>query len=136
MSHLTFRYEPDPNDDVGRLWLSLQTAHFTGTGFFYSYRNGLLEFAEGLRNYPLAKPLAWKTGYGDAAAKDAILRVQIEPVGPLGHLSAEVEIADLHDPSIRVNAKFETSYEAVAELRKQLIALSEGRTDEAVLSRV
>ncbi len=130
MSSLTLRFEPDPADDVGKLWMTVQTDRFTGTGFYWSYRDGMTRFAEKLAAYPLSEPAAeaW------AEADNVILAVQIMPVGNLGDLVAQVEVADLYEVRQRLTATFATSYVEVAAFKQQLDALAEGRTDQALLT--
>jgi hypothetical protein len=52
----------------------------------------------------------------------------------LGHLLVRVELSDLFDPELRVSAKLTSTYSALAELDRQLIALADGMADEAVLT--
>ena len=130
MSTLTLRFEPDPADDVGKLWMTVQTDRFNGTGFYWSYRDGIRGLSDKLSAYPLPQPAAeaW------AEAETVILALQIAPVGNLGDLTVSVEIADLYEVRQRLTASFSTSYVEVAAFKQQLDALSEGRTDQALLT--
>lgn len=133
MTFLRFRFDSDPNDDVGQLWLHVRTHLYSGAAFFWSDRHGLGELAKELGEYPFAKPIRWERGYDEAQANDAVLRVRIEPLDSVGHLMAYGEIADLYDPEVRLSAKLPTTYSAIADFQRQLTALAEGSADEAEL---
>jgi hypothetical protein len=134
MSSLKVRYDPDPDDDVGQLWLSVTTDRFSGTGFFWSYREGVRELADKLCEYPLPNAATATWGYDDIKGDNVILNIQVAPVNMKGDLVAEVQIADLYDQGQRVIAAFSTTYAEVDVFRQQLTALANGRADDAELS--
>jgi hypothetical protein len=136
MNTLTLRYEPDPEDDVGKLWLTVQTERFVGSGFFWSYRDGVRGLADKLAAYPLPEPAAEAWGYNKAETNDLILAVQITPVNCKGDLVARVEVADLYDVAQRLSTNFSTDYVSVDAFRQQLNALAEGKADEAMLGGI
>ena len=134
MSSLRVRYDPDPNDDIGQLWLSLNTDRFAGAGYFWSYREGVRELADKLRDYPLSDTVIVTWGFDDAKASNEILSVRIEQVNRKGDLVATVRIADLYDLDQRLTASFSTTYSELETFRVQLIALAEGQANEAMLT--
>lgn len=133
MSKLVIRYEPDSEDDVGKLWFSLTTDQFAGVGYFWSYRDGVGELAEKLSRYPLSGPASAAWGYDDLEGTNVILGVRITQVNGKGDLIAEVEIADLDDSRQRVTASFATKYSEVTTFGLQLKELAKGTVNEAVL---
>jgi len=69
MSTVRLRYEADPADDVGKLWMTVQTGNFAGEGYFWSYRDGLRQLADELNKYPLGGPAEATWGYDDIKGK-------------------------------------------------------------------
>ena len=134
MSNIKVRYEPDPDDDVGRIWLTLKTDQFAGHGFFWSDRDGLGDLAKGLAAYPLAGPVGDAWGYENVEGDNVVLRIRVTPVSRKGDLVADAVVADLYNLHQRVSVSFPTTYAEVDQFRQQLCALVEGQTDEAELS--
>ena len=134
MSCLTVWFEPDPTDDLGKLWMRVVSGPFAGSGFFWSYPNTLNELAERLAAYPLGKPVEEKWGYEKLQGADVVLGLRIAPVGNKGDLVVETLIADYADLQQRVSVNFATSYAELDLFRQRLGALAAGTSDEACLT--
>ena len=133
MSILKLWYEPDPEDDVGKLWMTVETACFSGEGFFWSYRDGARQLADKLKLYPLPDAAEAKWGYDNVAGEKVVLSLRVVPVNKTGDLVAEVQIADLHDLRQRVSAIFSTTYAEAETFRQQLESLMDGSANAAEL---
>jgi hypothetical protein len=133
-SSLTLRYEADPCGDEGQLWLAVETPRFFGSGYFWADRQDLAVLAKELVSFPLTKPISWTWGYNALNGDDLILSIDIRPEGLRGHLVAHVNIADLLDPKVRLSARFNTTYSALSEFHRDLVAVAENKSEEAVLS--
>ncbi len=133
MSELVIRYESDPNDEVGRLWLELKAESFSGTAFFWSNLTELPSIIAKLRCYPLGDPAKWTWGYNDIEGADIVLALAIAQDGHAGQLMVTVEMADLYDLSRRLTTKLQTDYNALDELRAGLELMVAQRAGQASL---
>ena len=137
MSSLSFRYEPDPDDEyTGRLWLTVSTERFSGRGFFWAHQNDLTGFAKELASYPISasKPPRYIAGYNEGGGDDVVLLVSVKPKDPRGSLLVEAVVSDLYERDQRLTVSFTTTYSDVAMFLKQLSTLADGGADEAVLT--
>lgn len=134
MAKLTIRYEPDPNDETGRLWFDIEGARFSGTAFFWSNLSEIPEIVVALRQYPMNEPIFWTWGYNSSEGDDLVLYFGVAPNGRTGSLYVEVKIADLYDLSNRLTTKFETDYASKERLSTELDAMGAQRAGEAILS--
>jgi hypothetical protein len=137
MSSLSFRYDPDPNDEYeGKLWLTLSTDRFSGCGFFWAHRRDLTDFAEELGAYPISslKQPLYRAGFNDGQGDDAVLLVSVKPIDAVGGLLVEAVVSDLFERGQRLTASFSTTYMEVATFREHLSTLADGEADEAVLT--
>ncbi len=133
MSELVIRYEPDPDDEVGKLWFDLRSENFSGTAFFWSNLNEMPGIISKLGSYPFGDPVNWTWGYNSAEGSDLVIALAIAQDGHAGRLKATVVIADLYDVSCRLETKFQTDYNALDNLRAELETLVAHRTGEASL---
>ncbi len=137
MSTLSFRYEPDSEDEFsGRLWLAVTTEQFSGCGYFWEHREGLLSFAAQLRAYPLSEtdlPF-YRAGYMVAEGEDHVLRVSIEPVDKVGNLKVRVLVSDLYERDQKLSVSFATTYSEIASFSEALVSLSRDEIEVATLS--
>lgn len=134
MANLILRFEPDPTDEVGKLWFDLQTDRFSGSAFFWSNLSELPEITDELGSYPFEEPATWKWGYEAKEGPDAVLALCILQTHADGALEAKVTLSDLHDTSQRLTAKFRPDYVSLDVLRQELRAMYIQRTGEALLS--
>jgi len=133
MSKLIIRYEPDPNDEVGKLWFDCRVERFSGSAFFWSNLTEFPDIISKLQCYPLGDPVKWTWGYNAARGSDVVLALAITQVGHVGKLEAIVELADLHDTSCRLTTKLGTEYNALNTLRAGLELVMARRAGEAFL---
>jgi hypothetical protein len=133
MASVKLRYEPDADDDVGKLWMVVETDRFSGVGFFWSYRDQVRELADRLKIYLLPEAAEATWGYGKVEREDVVLSLRVVPVNSTGDLIAEVQVADLHDLKQRVSATFGTTYAEIATFGEQLTSLTDGSANEALL---
>jgi hypothetical protein len=137
MSSLSFRYEPDPDDEyTGQLWLTVTTQRFSGRGFFWAHQRDLTGFAKSLGAYPItaSNPPLFKAGYNDGDGDDAVLLVSVKPKDSVGGLLVETVVSDLYERNQRLTTSFSTTYTEVASFVEELSALAGGGADEAVLT--
>ncbi len=134
MAKLTIRYEPDPDDEVGKLWFEIEGARFSGTAFFWSNLSEVPDIVTALAHYPLNEPASWKWGYNSAEGADRVLSFGVTQTDRSGSLEAIVEIADLYDCSNRLTTKLMIDYSSVATLCTELVAMAAQRKGEAVLN--
>jgi len=133
MRELAIRYEPEPVDEVGKLWFHCKTESFSGTAFFWSNLAELRRVISRLECYPFGDQARWTWGYNSAEGSDLVLAVSIEQDGSAGRLKASVEMSDLHDPSCRLTTNFQTEYNALDTLRAGLELIVAHRSGEAFL---
>jgi hypothetical protein len=134
MSQLTIRYEPAPDDDVGRLWFEVNTMSFSGTGFFWSNLSEMPDLIRSLGRYPLHEPVVGRWGYNSMLDSDLVLSLRITQVDKRGLLEAKIEVADLFDLSRRLTASLNTDYASIERLSTDLAAITAQRTGEAILA--
>jgi hypothetical protein len=97
MSELTIRYEPAPDDEVGKLWFDVTTKRFSGSGFFWSDLSEIPELISGLEKYPLQESVICRWGYNSLEGSDLVLSLRVAQVEQIGLLEATIEVADLFD---------------------------------------
>lgn len=135
MNSLSLRFEPDPHDCVGRLFVHVGTGSFSGSGVFWAQAQDLEEFATQLGRYPLSQDdlptIRW--GYNACEAEDLLLFVQVTPFDRVGGLRVAVELADLYDPQNRVRTSFKTTYSDIDRFRAALAPLVRGEEAKATL---
>lgn len=134
MAKLTIRYEPDPDDEVGKLWLDVEDARFSGKAFFWSNLSEIPEILASLKQYPLEQTLRWTWGYNALEGNDLVLSFSVTPEGRTGSLYANVELADLYDLANRLTTKLKTDYASVETLRAGLAEMVAHRKGDAVLN--
>ena len=134
MATLLMRYQPDPTDEVGRLWFELQTESFSDTTYFWSNLSELPEMIEKLRTYLWDKPVRWAWGFNEVKGNDAVAMLEISKAGEGGGLKATVELANYDDTSQRLSASLRPDYVSLDVLRRELSAMYDQRTGEAVLT--
>lgn len=143
MSELVFTYDYDPKflDDVapdpfGYFTMAVSTDHFSGRGGFWVQWQDVKEFGESLATYPIdpANPLTAQWGFDLQKGDDLILRVEINPVDVRGNLRVKVEIADQHEPYMRIRASFQTNYPELDAFRVSIEQLMARKLTRAVLS--
>ena len=132
MSRLTLRYHPDPDDEVGELWLHLEIQHFSGSAFFWSNLAELPDLIEQMEQYPL-KEAACEWGYDSTECHRPVMSLQIARKNTAGLLVVKVELADLNDPTLRLTGHFCTEYVLLQRFRSDLEAMLDRRSGEAVL---
>lgn len=134
MNSLSLRFEPDPEDTVGRLILHVATASFEGSGFQWAQPSDLDTFVTGLSAYPITaeQPAVLHLGYGASEGDDMILGVKIAPANGSGHLLVRVEIADLYEQD-RLCTSFVTTYAEVDIFRRSVELISQRGEGEATL---
>ena len=133
MAKLTIRYEPDPDDEVGKLWLDVEGTRFSGEAFFWSNLSEMPEIIAALKHYPLNQTLRWTWGYNSSEGDDLVLSFSVTPVGCTGSLYASVELADLYDLANRLTTKLKTDYASVETLCAELAEMVSQRGGDAVL---
>jgi hypothetical protein len=143
MNQLSLRYKYDPShanpslsrDDFGRLSVTVETDQFSGRGGFWVQWQDVVEFGESLSAYPISteKPVVAQWGYEQQEGDDLTVRIEIGPKDSLGELVARVEIADDHEPSMRVRAAFRTGYPALEMFQRDITKLMAGELDVATL---
>lgn len=134
MASLILRFEPNPADEVGKLWFELETDRFSGSAFFWSNLSEMPAIIERLGGYPLEEPAAWNWGYDTKEGTDAVLALCIMQTQSDGSLEASVTLADLHDTSQRLTAKLRTDYVSLDVLRQQLQGMHNQRSGKALLN--
>jgi hypothetical protein len=135
MNSLSLRFEPEPHDTVGRLFIHVGAASFKGDGFFWAEPHGLEEFAQALAAYPIPadQPAEVRFGYNDCEGDDLIIGIAIAPVDAIGHLRVSVEVADLYQPDNRLSVAFQSTYSEVDTFRNALGPLLDGQEAKATL---
>lgn len=134
MAKLTIRFEPDADDEVGRLWFDIEGARFSGTAFFWSNLSEIPEIVAALRHYPLNEPVRQTWGYNSSEGDDLVLSFSVIPAGRAGSLYAKVKLADIHDRENRLTTKLTTDYASIERLCVELTAMVAQRQGEAVLN--
>jgi hypothetical protein len=135
MNSLSLRFEPDPEDSVGQLFLHVGTASFKGAGFHWVQPDDLVPFATALATYPISadQPAILRLGYDDCRGDDLILGVHIAPAHGRGHLRVKVEVADLYERDDRLRVSFVTNYSEVDLFRSSLEQISKSGHGKATL---
>lgn len=122
MNSLSLRFEPDPEDTVGRLFLHVGAGSFKGAGFHWAQPSDLDAFATALSAFPIPaqQPAVLQLGYNDCEGDDLILGVEITPADGSGHLRVRVEVADMYEQRDRLRVSFQTTYSEVDIFRSSL----------------
>ena len=135
MNSLSLRFEPDPHDCVGRLFVHVGTGSFSGSRFFWAQAQDLEEFATQLGSYPLSPDdlptIRW--GYNAAEGEDLLLFIQLSPSDRVGGVRVAVELAHPYEPENRVRTSFETTYSDIDRFRTALPPLVRGEEAKATL---
>lgn len=134
MATLTIRYEPDPDDEVGKLWFDIEGARFSGVAFFWSNLSEVPEIVAALNQYPLNGSASWNWGFRSAEGADRVLSLSVMQTNRTGSLEVTVELADLDDRSNRLMTKLKTDYASLGTLCTELEAMAARREGEAVLN--
>ena len=133
MNEFVVRFEPDPNDEVGKLWFSVQTELFSATIFYWSNLTEVPDFVRRLDEYPLSTPAKCVWGYESLSGFHTVAAIEISQSNEVGLLEARVELADQDDTEQRLMVKLETEYALLDLFRAQLTAMVGIRSGEAVL---
>ncbi|HEX8055277.1 MAG TPA: hypothetical protein VF481_01340 [Novosphingobium sp.] len=143
MSQLTFAYEYDRSwfdgsevqDHFGRLTMTVSTDRFCGKGEFWVQWQDVKAFGESLATYPISpeRPISDRWGYNKCEGDGLIFGVKISPADIRGNLRTEVEIADQHEPRMRVRAIFQTNYPQLEAFRVSIGQLMRREVAEAIL---
>jgi hypothetical protein len=135
MLSLRYKHDRDPNDDFGRLTLSVQNEKFSAKGGFWVQWQDVVEFANSLQAYPIqsGEPVTVQWGYNMQEGDDLIIKITIASKNATGDLSVSVEIRDEDEPSIRAQIAFRSGYPAVDLFRSDIIKLMAGEMEEAIL---
>ncbi|MBY8820941.1 hypothetical protein [Sphingomonas colocasiae] len=136
MSHLILRYEPDPDDEVGRLWFDVRTALFSGSSFFWSNLGELPDLIEQIGRYPLDGKTNCRWEWGASGDASLVAALDVMQVKVSGRLEARVRLADLNDVSQCLAISFETEYVLLDAFRGELKAMYDGRSGKALLAGV
>ncbi len=135
MDSLTLNYGPDADDCVGRLFVRVRTASFSGHGFEWAQPEDVEEFAAKLRAYPVDvdDPPRFEWGLDDRKGDNLILRTQITPADGGGGLLVDVELADMYEPHERVRTTFQTTYSELQAFGDALLPIIRGEEARATL---
>lgn len=135
MNSLTLKFDPAPDDDVGRLYVAVETGDFSGRSFCWATPRMVAEFARSLDIYPIkteATP-SLREGNNECVGDDLIVGVDIRPMDSLGNLLVEVELANQSDQAHRLKTSFRTAYAELADFRQAIINMMRGEVAAAVL---
>jgi len=132
MSHLILRYDPDPDDEVGRLWFDVKTKLFSGSSFYWSNLGELPDLIQQLGRYPLVGTASCEWG----EETNLVAAFDVRQVKANGGLEASVRLADLNDTSQCLAIKFETEYLLVDSFRAELEVMLKRRSGKALLAGV
>jgi hypothetical protein len=135
MARLVFKYEPDPDDCVGRLYVQVESNSFSGRGFFWAQPEQIERFALEAGGYPLLPkhPARIRLGYNELKDADVIVAVEISPADGVGNIAVRVELADLYETAERVRTRFQTNYPDLERFVDDLLGVMNGVAEEAVL---
>lgn len=135
MNSLSLRFEPEPHETIGRLFLHVGAAPFNGEGFFWAQPGSLADFEKALTAYPIPadQPAQVRFGYDHCEGNDLIIGIEIAPIDAIGHLRVSVEVADLYEPEKRLRAAFQATYAEVDAFRAELGPLLNGQDAKATL---
>ena len=141
MDRVTFTYEPDPSDGLGRLRASVATDDFRGCAETWAQVGQLRSFADRLRTFPLPphQPTQFRLGYNELKGEDLVISICVDASDPRGHLNVAVEIAsdlgryDSGEPRRRVQTRFTTHYPDIERFALQLGRFGHIDASEAVL---
>ncbi len=138
MSRLAIRYEYDrtpPIEDFGWLSAAVQTERYSGSGGFWVQWQDVVEFADKLRQYPIAPdaPVRAQWGFEMQEGTDLILSIEVAAANKLGDLVVRIEMADHLRPEERLRTSFITGYAEVASFASALSGVMAKSVDEAVL---
>jgi hypothetical protein len=143
MSKLTFRYEyespifpPEKQpDDLGRLFMTAQTAQFSGSGDFCVYWQDVVALGDELKAYPIKpdQPIVRRWGFEQGEGDDTILALEIAPSDSIGGLAVRFIIADQFEPQYRVAGHFTTNYSDIERFSNDIVLLMKRDIEEAVL---
>lgn len=137
--------KPD-TDGTGELSAEVDVNGFSGLGAAWFNIAEIAAFGKTLANtYPLLPERTYelKGGYWSSAVRSELEHVHLGmhfyPVGSLGkigcrvHLAAQLESASVA-PEYAVTVELRTHYEELRAFGASLVALTEGRRNEAILS--
>ncbi|MGV3479044.1 MAG: hypothetical protein ACO1O3_03785 [Sphingobium sp.] len=134
MSHLILRYEPDPDDEVGRLWFDVRTALFSGSSFFWSNLGELPDLIGQIGRYPLDGTASCRWQWGMDGGAGLVAALDVMQAKANGRLEARVNLADLNDISQCLAISFETEYVLLDAFRGELEIMHDRRSGKALLA--
>jgi hypothetical protein len=144
MSKLTFRYEyeapflpPERQpDDAGRLYMTAETARFSGSGDFWVQWQDIVELGEELKTFPIPadRPIVRRWGFDECDGNDTILAIEIAPSDGIGGLAVRFTIADQFVPEDRVWGHFNTNYSDLDRFSNEIRLLMKQEIEEAALA--
>jgi hypothetical protein len=120
---------------VGRLFVRVRTACFSGYGSIWAQPEDIGEFATKLGAYPIDAddPPSLRWGLDDCQRDNLILDIKITPADSVGNLLVAVELADMYEPHERVRTSFRTTYSELQAFRDALPAFVRGEEARATL---
>jgi hypothetical protein len=144
MSKLTLRYEyeapylpPEKQPDhFGRLFMTAETARFSGKGDFWVQWQDVVELGEELKTYPISedRPIVRRWGFEQLEGNDTILAIEIMPSDKIGGLAVRFIIANQCEPQDRVSAQFKTTYSEIHRFSNDISLLMKQAIEEVVLT--
>ena len=132
-------------DDFGQLVATVRSGAFAGTGWAHFYREQVVRFIQDLRACPLPVDHLTKIegGYWNKEQRDKLdechLRVAVRPFDLRGQLMVLVDLAtELPTNAGRehqqtIHARFRTEYAELAAFASELLAVLEGKREDALL---
>jgi len=131
-------------DNFGQPVATVTSGAFSGTGWAYFYREQVEKFIQNLRACPLVADRLPKIegGYWNKEQRDKLdechLRVAVRPFN-LGQLMVLVDLATElptntgRDHQQTIHARFRTEYAELAAFASELLAVLEGKREDALL---
>jgi hypothetical protein len=132
-------------DDFGQLVATVKSGTFAGTGWAYFCREQVERFIQSLRACPLAADHLPKIegGYWNKEQRDKLdechLRVAVRPFNLRGQLMVIVDLATElptntgRDHQQTISARFRTDYAELHVFASELLAVLEGKREDALL---
>lgn len=133
-------------DATGELCAEVQVNGFSGTGAAWFNIAEIRDFGQRIsRTYPLLPEQTYelKGGYWSRAQQGSLehvhLGIRFSPVGALGQIGCRVNLAKQLEsfslaPEYAVTVELRTQYEGLRAFGAAIVAMTDGRSDEAVLA--
>lgn len=134
----------DDGYGTGELYAEAETRGFSGRSAAYFDIEEIKEFAKSISEYPLPerRRCSLASGFGSKSPGELNqehLSIEVYPIDSRGHIGVQVRMATPIWPEERLDsqrvAKLEllTTYEPIGRFGRDLLALMEGKADQAVL---